>query len=66
MAFLFIFMGISAFTTGGSFESVINSLLTVGAGLAATSGGDKEAEKKSDKGLEETLEESEKRGSAAE
>lgn len=40
LAFVFIFMGIISFAKAGSFESVINSLMPMSAGGAASSGGD--------------------------
>jgi hypothetical protein len=33
MTFIFLFLGISAFVTGGVFGSVVNSMMTIGAGL---------------------------------
>jgi len=45
LIFFFIFLGISAFTVGGGFSTVINTLIPVGAGGAYTkeSGKDMEA-----------------------
>ena len=34
LLFVFIFLGITAFSTGGTFGSIINSILPVGAGFA--------------------------------
>ena len=42
VAFAFIFLSIVAFTTAGSFESSINSLLPIAAGVGVTAGGDAE------------------------
>ncbi len=34
LLFVFIFLGISAFSMGGTFGSIVNSMLPVGAGFA--------------------------------
>lgn len=44
LVFMFIFVGVAAFVKGGAFDSVVNSMMTAGAGGAMNSGEDEEEE----------------------
>lgn len=44
LVFMFIFVGVAAFVKGGAFGSVVNSMMTAGAGGAMNSGEDEEEE----------------------
>jgi len=55
--FLFIFFGIAAFTVGGSFSAVINSLLPMVSGVAV-GGKDKKADPKNDEKIAKAIQES--------
>jgi len=51
LVFFFIFLGMSAFSSGGVFSSVVNSIMTIGAGLGLSKGSAKtDSTKKKDDG----------------